>query len=61
MYAMTARLLIILISLFLYQEEPSPKLNRTRNEKFHKLFKNVPDEEVVLKCKYLVSRYLVFI
>lgn len=36
-------------------KEVSPKMNKSRNEKFHKLFKNIPDDEVVLNaysCAY---------
>ena len=36
------------------QEQP-PKRKKSRNEKFHKLFKAIPPEETVLKCKYKVA------
>lgn len=36
-----------------YLQDPAPALSKSRTQKFHKLFKTVPENEYPVDCKYL--------
>ena len=43
---------MILFRVFFHGQKVAANMSKSRNEKFHKLFKNIPEVEHVLKCRY---------